>query len=91
MTTPSLLLGLVISTVYGITFHVWRGGSAGRLLLYLILGWAGFWSGHFLSARLGWSLFQIGSLNLGMATIGSLLFLVVGYWLSLVEPRKQNP
>jgi hypothetical protein len=39
MTIPSLLFAILISTFYGVAFHVWRGGSAGRLILYVILGW----------------------------------------------------
>ena len=31
------------------------------------------------------SFFPVGTLNLGLVTLGSLLFLLVGYWLSLVE------
>jgi uncharacterized membrane protein YeaQ/YmgE (transglycosylase-associated protein family) len=90
MTIPALLFGFVLSTLYGAAFHFWRGGGAGRLLLYLILGWLGFWTGQFIGDRLGWSFASLGPLNLGMATLGSFLFLGAGYWLSLVEPDKQK-
>ena len=90
MTLPALLFGFMISTLFGVAFHIWRGGGAGRLLLYLILGWIGFWAGHFLAAQLGWSFASVGPLHLGMATIGSLLFLALGHWLSLVEPEKDK-
>jgi hypothetical protein len=85
MTIPALLLGFVISTLYGTLFHLWRGGGAARFLLYLILGWLGFWAGHTLAVHLGWSFLDIGPLHLGMATLGSFVFLGGGYWLSLVE------
>ena len=90
MTLPALILGFLISTLYGAAFHVWRGGGAGRLLLYLFLGWFGFWSGHLLAVRLGWSLYSVGPLRLGVATIGSLALLGIGYWLSLVETEPKN-
>ena len=69
MTIPSLLFGLLLSTFYGVTFHVWRGGSAGKLILYLILSWIGFWAGHILAEYFGWSLINLGPINLGLATI----------------------
>jgi hypothetical protein len=89
MIPPALLLGLLISTLYGAAFHFWRGGNAGRLLLYLILAWAGFWAGHFLAQGLGLTFGSLGALRLGAATVGSLLFLGVGYWLSLVEVERK--
>jgi hypothetical protein len=92
MTIPALLLGFVISTLYGALFHLWRGGGAARFLLYLFLGWIGFWAGHTVANQLSWSFFDVGPLHLGMATIFSLIFLAGGYWLSLVEkePKKSS-
>ena len=89
MTFPALIFGLIISTLYGAVFHLWRGGNIWRLLLYLILGWTGFWLGQFLATRLGWSFASLGSLHLGMATLLSALFLFAGYWLSLVEVERK--
>jgi hypothetical protein len=89
MTLPSLIFGLLLSSLYGAAFHLIRGGNLGRLLLYLILAWAGFWAGHFLGGALGWRFASLGPLNLGMATVVSLLFLVVGHWLSLVEVQRR--
>jgi hypothetical protein len=85
MSLPTILFGLLISTLYGAVFHLWKDGGLGRLFLYLILGWAGFWLGQFLAARMGWTFASLGSLHLGLATAGSALFLAVGYWLSLVQ------
>jgi hypothetical protein len=85
MTIPALLFGIVISTLYGAAFHLWRGGNSGRLILYLILGWVGFWIGHIAGNLFNWTFGSIGQLRLGMATISSLIFLSVGYWLSLVQ------
>ena len=90
MSTPILLLGIIVSTLYGAAFHLWRGGKAGRLLLYLILSWVGFWVGHLISSRLEWDFGTLGQLHLGAATLGSLLFLFVGYWLSLVEVERRR-
>jgi len=54
------------------------------LVLYLVLSWVGFWMGHFVGGMLNYTFWSIGILHAGMATIGSLVFLFAGYWLSLV-------
>jgi hypothetical protein len=89
MTLPAIIFGVILSTLIGAAFHLFRGGGLGRLLLYLVLGWIGFWTGQFLAWQFGWSFASLGPLHLGMATIGSLVFLGVGHWLSLVEVDKK--
>jgi hypothetical protein len=89
MTMPALLLGILISTLYGAAFHLWRGGNLWRLVLYLILGWSGFWLGQLLADQLGFSLGSYGQLHLGMATLFSAIFLFGGYWLSQVEVSRK--
>ncbi len=89
MTIPAALFGIILSTLYGAAFHFWRGGDTKRLILYLILSWAGFWTGQFVGNSLEWTFAAVGPLNLGMATLGAGLFLGVGYWLSLVEIEKK--
>jgi hypothetical protein len=81
MSLPSVILGLIIATLYGTAFHFWRGGNGKRLLLFIVLSWAGFLIGHLIGFFRGWQFFDIGSLHLGSATIGSALFLLVGNWL----------
>jgi hypothetical protein len=87
MTLPSIILGIVISTLYGGVFHLFRGGGFWRLILYLGMAWIGFWVGHLLGSRFSWSFLSLGPLNLGMATIGSAVLLIFGYWLSKVEVK----
>jgi uncharacterized membrane protein YeaQ/YmgE (transglycosylase-associated protein family) len=89
MTLPTLVLGFVISTLYGALFHLWRGGGAGRLLFYLCLGWAGFWIGQMFASRFGWTFDKLGPIHIGTASFGSILFLLVGYWLSLVQVERK--
>jgi hypothetical protein len=89
MTIPSLVFGFVISSLYGAGFHLIRGGGLGRLILYLILGWLGFWIGHYLAGQLDWTFASVGPLHLGMATLSSILCLVAGHWLSLVEVQRR--
>jgi hypothetical protein len=85
MTTPSLVLGLIIAVLIGALFHLFLGGGLGRLFFYLILSLIGFTVGQLIGSWRNWVLFPVGTLNLGMAIIGSLVFLVVGYWFSLVR------
>ena len=89
MTLPALFFGLVLSSLYGVAFHLWKGGSLKKLLLFLILAWVGFWAGHLLAVRLGWMFLAFGPVNTGMATLGSALVLFVGNWLSQVEVQRK--
>lgn len=89
MTLPAFLFGFLLSTLYGAAFHLLRGGGFGRLLLYLLLGWVGFWFGQFIAGQLGWSFGSLGALHLGMATLSSLVFLGIGHWLSLVDAGRK--
>ena len=82
MTLPAALLGFLIASLYGALFHLWRGGGLGRLFLYLVLAWLGFFGGHFLATWRGWILFQVGPLNFVIATLGVILILFVGDWLA---------
>ncbi|GIV66533.1 MAG: hypothetical protein KatS3mg047_0926 [Bellilinea sp.] len=90
MILQSVLLGMVIATFYGALFHFWRGGSLIRLGLYLIFAWIGFWGGHWLAGLIGWEFIPVGQLNLGPATIGSMVILAIGYWLSLVQVESEH-
>ena len=63
MSVPTLILGLILSTLYGALFHLWRGGNAGRLLLYLVLAWVGFWLGQLLGNILHLSFDTLGQLT----------------------------
>jgi hypothetical protein len=81
LTLPVIVLGFVIAMLLGALYHGIRGGGGWRLLFFLSLSILGFTVGHFLGAGLGWNFLLIGSLNLGMAIIGCILFLVIGDWL----------
>ncbi|MFH1908103.1 MAG: hypothetical protein ABIL11_12110 [Chloroflexota bacterium] len=89
MTIPALFFGLLLSSLYGAAFHFWKGGSLKKLLLLIVIAWVGFWGGHLLGGKLGWTFFAIGPINAGMATLGSAVVLFVGNWLSLVEVQRK--
>jgi len=89
MSLPNLLIGLILSTLLGAAFHLWRGGGFFKLILFILLGWLGFWIGHFAAQSLGLRFFNLGALNLGAAVLVSLLFLFIGQWLSPVKPPER--
>ena len=88
MTFPSILLGILISSLYGVVFHLFRGGGLGRMILYIILSWIGFWLGNFAGNKFGWVFGSYGPLQILTATLGSVIALALGYWLSLVDENR---
>ena len=85
MTLPTLLFALLIALLCGALFHIVRGGSGWRLLLYLGLSTLGFIVGQLVSMWRGWDLFMFGSLDIGMGVIGSAAILAFGEWLGRVQ------
>jgi len=89
LTIPSLLFGCLVATFLGAAFHLWKDGGLGRLLLYIILAWAGFWGGHFLAESSGITFGSMGQIHFGMAIVMALIVLFVGHWLSLIRKEEQ--
>ena len=90
MTIPTLLIALLIALLYGALYHLIRGGRAWRLFLYFFLSIAGFGIGHLVGLWRGWVLLPLGSLNVGLSSIGSLLVLILGDWLSRTEAGERS-
>lgn len=85
MTGASYLLAFILSTLFGAGFHLVRGGSARRLLLYLMAGWLGFAVGHAVGGWVGFTFFSAGALNIIPASIGSVLALFTAQWLAELD------
>ena len=85
MTLPAVIFALLISSLLGFAYHLIRDGGFGRLLLYLILAWGGFAAGYFAARTLTWSLLPIGPIDYGLTLPGSLLFLLVGDWITRIR------
>ena len=85
MTLPTLLFALLIALFYGALYHLIRGGGFWRLLLYLSLSIFGFVNGHLVGIWREWVFIPLGALNLGASSVGSIVLLTVGDWLSRVE------
>jgi len=84
MPLATILFGITLSTLYGSAFHVLRGGSGRKLILYVLLAWAGFWIGDQVGLYFGWTFWSVGVLNAGTGTVGSMLFLLVGDLISRI-------
>ena len=85
MTVPTLLFALLVALIYGALYHFLRGGGFWRMALYFGLSVLGFALGHVIGLWRGWEFFKLGSLNLGMSSLGSIITLVIGDWLSRIE------
>ncbi|HEX2992840.1 MAG TPA: hypothetical protein VHO49_19285 [Anaerolineales bacterium] len=90
MTIPALLFALLVALLYGALYHFVRGGGFVRLLLFFILSMIGFAMGHLVGMWRGWVWMPVGSINLGPSSIGSLLILVFGDWLTRIEVREES-
>ena len=78
MPIPTIVFGILLSTLYGAIYHLLRGGTTRSMLLFLALAWAGFWLGDTLAWYMGWSFASVGNLNAGVATIFCLAFMLLG-------------
>lgn len=94
MTIPALLFALLIALLCGVLFHIVRGreesSSGWRLLMYLGLSILGFTVGQLISTWRGWNIYVFGSLDIGMGVIGSVLFLMLGEWLSRIDSQNKS-
>lgn len=85
MTVASYFLGFIVSSFMGFAFHLWKGGKIGRIVLYLILSWIGFWGAQILGTSIEMELFGVGDLLIGIDIFGALVVLFLGHWLSQVN------
>jgi hypothetical protein len=85
MTLPSVAFSVVCACLLGALFHVVVDGGGARLVLYLALSSLGFALGQLLASAQGWSFLPVGPVQLGFAVLGSLVFLLVGHWLSRIR------
>jgi len=90
MTLPALLFAILIASLYGAFYHLVRGGGFWRLLLYLVLSLVGFGLGHLIGLWRGWVWMPLGAVNLGPSSVGSLLILLLGDWLSRGEGNEES-
>jgi len=90
MPIPTIVFGVLLSTLYGAIYHLLRGGTTRTMLLFLVLSWAGFWLGDTLGWYMGWSFAAVGNLNAGMATVLSFVFMLAGDLLRRIRNRPNE-
>lgn len=82
MTIPGLVYGFLIASAIGLAFHLIRGGSLGRLAMYLVSAWISFAVGHTVGGWIGLHLWRFGPLNLFAALVGTVLGLLTASFLA---------
>ena len=87
MNYTSILFGIICASILGLAFHLWRGGGAGKLLLYLLASWIGFTAGHWIASSLKWNFDLVGQVHLLFGCLGSLIGVIIGNFLSFKEKR----
>ena len=90
MTLPAFLFALLLASLYGAAYHFIRDGGGGHLTLFLVLSGLGFAAGHIFSLWLDWDFILLGQIRLGFSSVGSLIVLILGDWLSRIEPRPES-
>ena len=90
MNLPALLLALLFALLIGALYHLLRGGGLGYLLLFMGLSILGFGAGHLLSLWLNWDFLPLGQINVGLSSVGSIIFLIIGDWLSRIEVKPES-
>jgi len=88
MISPALYIGFLISSAIGLVFHLLRGGSLPRMILYLATSWISFSAGHMLGEWLDWRAFRVGSINLLPALLATLIGLLTA---SILAGRDTRP
>jgi hypothetical protein len=89
-TIPALTFALTLSLLCGALYHFIRGGSGWYLMLYFLLSALGFAAGQGLCLWRGWIMLRFGMLDVGFGILGSILFLIIGEWLSKIEVKKDD-
>ena len=84
---PSIVLSIVIASIYAAFFNLWRNGSPRDLLFYLIAAWVGFAIGQAGAWLLHLNWGMIGSVHIIEGTIFCWLLLFLMNWLRMPGER----
>jgi hypothetical protein len=77
-----LVLGFLLATAYGAGFHLFLGGPARRVFLYVVAAWLGFAAGHLLGDLLNIDILKLGAIYLFSASLGAWIALIASWWLT---------
>lgn len=79
--SPSIVLGLLLGSLYGLLWHACLGRRPRWLPLNWAIGIGGFFGGYALAALAGFRLIALGAIPLVEATVGAFLALALAWWL----------
>jgi hypothetical protein len=83
LSSPALVLSIIIASAYGALFHVWKGKTAKDLLVYLAAGLVGFGLGQLAGDTLRLGIFMIGQVHIIEASLMCWLILLIAKWLKM--------
>ena len=83
LSSPALVLSIMIASAYGALFHVWKGKTAKDLLVYLAAGLVGFGLGQLAGDTLRLGIFMIGQIHVIEASLMCWLILFIAKWLKM--------
>jgi hypothetical protein len=86
--SPSLILAIVVASVYAVLYNLWRGGAFRDLLFYLAAAWVGFGLGQFAGWLVGLRWLMVGPLHMLEGTLLSWGILFLVNWLRLPEQAR---
>ncbi len=79
--SPSIVLGVLLGSLYGLLWHACLGRRPVGLALDWLLGIGGFFGGYALAAVTGSRLLSLGTIPLIESTLGAFLALAAAWWL----------
>jgi uncharacterized membrane protein YfcA len=85
---PTLLLSLVLASIYATAFHLWLGRRLRDLFFFWLAAIVGFASGQIAGYLLDIIPWTVGQVHVVEATLVSVLFLVLARWLMQVRSDK---
>ncbi len=80
--SPSVTLGFLLGSVYGLLAHLFVGRAWRELPVYWLTGVVGFFAGFIAAVLLGVELVRLGTVPLVETTLGSLACLALTAWLA---------
>lgn len=88
MPSPSIVFSFMLATLCGSLFHVFAGGDARRLALFLLAGWVGFTLGQIVGELVEITVITIGPLNVVTALTGAVIALLTVWLLTRRKPDE---
>ncbi|CCF83825.1 hypothetical protein [Nitrolancea hollandica] len=90
--SPSLVLSIVLASIYGLLFHSLAGRRLWQLPCFWLSAVIGFTGGEILAVLAGAELFRVGSIPLLAASAGAFFGLLVCWFFTspLPEPRTRR-